>query len=308
MKKPYNKKLLGACCGILTGACWGLSSVFSQYLFTNTSMTSSWFVAVRMFFAGVFMIGLTVACKREELVRLLKNKNDFVRCIVTGVLGTMLFQFACYGAVERSNAATAIVLQYLCPAMVMVYTCIRRKKLPKWFETLALLMAISGVFLIATHGNIHELVITSDALLWGIGCAFFMSVGTLIPERLYEEYSTQTITSVALCSGGIIAAICVNPVKNPPQMDAKAFAIFLLAVFFGSVIAYAVYAIAIKQIGSANASLFACAEIPITTVLSVLLLHNRFTILDLIGFLLIASTIFILSVKSDNKDLMQERK
>ncbi len=294
MKKHYNK-LVGACCGIMTGACWGISSVFSQYLFTNTAMTSGWFVAVRMMISGLVILIVTLLCKREELLQLLRNKKDFLRCVVTGVFGTMLFQFACYGTVERSNAATAIVLQYLCPAMVMVYTCIHKRKLPKWFEALALLMAITGVFLIATHGNIHELVITGDALMWGIGCAFFMSVGTIIPERLYESYSTQTITAVALFSGGIVAGLVVNPLKNPPVMDTKALVFFALAVFCGSIVAYVVYAIAIKQIGSVNASLFACAEIPITTVLSVLMLHNHFTVTDLIGFLLIASTIFILS-------------
>lgn len=296
MKKHYSKRLTGACCGIMTGTCWGISGVFGQYLFTNTAMSSSWFVAVRMLISGFFMILIALFTKREELAQLCNNKKDLLRCAVTGVLGTMLFQFACYGAVEKSNAATAIVLQYLCPVMVMIYACVRRCKIPRGFEVLSLLLAISGVFLISTHGNIHELVITGDALAWGIGCALFMTLGTVIPESLYERYSTQTITSVALCSGGIVAGVLVNPLKNPPAMDTMSVLAFLLAVFCGSIVAYIVYAVAIKQIGSSKASLFACAEIPVATILSVLFLGNRFTVTDLIGFILIASTIFILSL------------
>lgn len=105
-----NRKFTGACCGIMTGICWGISGVFSQYLFTTTSMQSNWFVAVRMLVAGFFMIMVSMLFKREEMYRLLRNKKGVIQCVVTGILGTMLFQFACYGAVQKSNAATAIVL------------------------------------------------------------------------------------------------------------------------------------------------------------------------------------------------------
>lgn len=86
-----NKNLAGACCGIMTGVCWGMSGVCSQYLFTHTTMQSSWFVAVRMLAAGSLMILLSFFSRREEAACLLRNKKDLIRCIATGVLGTMLF-------------------------------------------------------------------------------------------------------------------------------------------------------------------------------------------------------------------------
>ncbi len=293
-----NKKLAGACCGIMTGVCWGISGVFSQYLFNNTEMQSNWFVAVRMIAAGFFMLLVSIFSKREEICRLLKNKKDIALCIVTGVLGTMLFQFACYGAVQKSNAATAIVLQYLCPVMVMIYACVKGRKLPKANELMALFLAVAGIFLIATHGNINQLVITNDALIWGIGCAFFMSLSTILPEPLYKKYSTHTITSFALFFGGIAAAIIVNPLKNPPMFDIKALSALLAAVLCGSIIAYIMYGVAIKRIGASKASLFACSEILAATILSVLFLKDSFTWIDILGFVLIGSTIFILSEKN----------
>ena len=292
-----NKKFTGVFCGIMTGVCWGLSGVFSQYLFENTHMQSDWFVAVRMLVSGLCMLIFSLITKREEIRSLFGNKRDFVRCIFSGVIGTMMFQFACYGAVQRSNAATAIVLQYLCPVMVMIYICVKRHKIPEKYELIAFALAIAGIFLISTHGNINELIISKEALIWGIGCAFFMMLGTILPEPLYDRYSTQTITSVSLFFGGIVAGIMINPVKNSPALDDKAVAVLLVAVVCGSIIAYFVYGITIKQVGSARASLFACSEIPSATILSVLLLGSHFTLMDLVGFTLIGSTIFILSAK-----------
>ena len=292
-----SEKLAGVFCGIMTGVFWGLSGVFSQYLFTNTDMQSDWFVAVRMLVSGFCILLFTMISKTDEIKRLLNNKRDLYRCILTGVLGTMCFQFACYGAVQRSNAATAIVLQYLCPVMVMITVCVKRHRLPEKQETLSLILAIAGIFLISTHGNIHELVMSKEALIWGVGCAFFMMLSTILPEPLYERYSAQTVTALALFFGGLVAGIVVNPVKDPIVLTGNALAALVLAIVCGSIIAYVVYGFAVKQIGSARASLFACAEIPTATVLSVLFMGSRFTAMDLIGFTLIVSTIFILYAK-----------
>lgn len=286
-------RICGISCGVLTGVCWGLSGVFSQYLFTNTNMESGWFVAVRMFISGIFMMLYSIITKEKEVRGLVKNKRDFFICVMTGIVGTMLFQFTCYGAVQRSNAATAIVLQYLCPVMVMIFMCLKEQKYPTKFETLALIAALGGVFLIATHGNFQEMVITGEALIWGVGCAFFMSLTTILPTDLYEKYSIQTITSFALVSGGIVASIVIKPWKYDVILDTKAMLALLFAIICGSLIAYIMYGVSIKQVGSGKASLYACAEIPTATILSVILLGNSFVWQDIVGFLLIGSTIFI---------------
>lgn len=291
-----RSNIKGALCGILTGACWGLSSVFSQYLFTETTMTSPWFVCVRMLAAGVFLLGLTLATNREELKRLLGHRKDLLRCVATGVLGMMCFQFACYGTVERSNAATAIVLQYLCPVMVMVYTCFRKRRGPRTSETAALILALAGVFLIATHGNIRQLSMSREALCWGIGCAFFMSVCSIMPEKLYQRYASTTVTAAALLSGGVLSTLIVQPWRKMPELDTRSMGVLLAAVVCGSMLAYLVYGLAIQHVGASRASLYACFEIPFSTVCCVLFLGNVFGWLDLIGFGLIASTIFVMNV------------
>ena len=97
--------------------------------------------------------------------------------------------------------------------------------------------------------------------------------------------------------GGLVAGSTINPIKNSVPLDGRAMVVLGLAIIFGSIIAYVVYGFAVKQIGSARASLFACAEIPTATVLSVLFMGSRFTCMDLIGFAMIGSTIFILSAK-----------
>ncbi|MDD7403871.1 MAG: DMT family transporter [Butyribacter sp.] len=296
-----KKRMLGITCGIMTGVGWGLSGVFSQYLFSNTTMQPGWFVAIRMLLSGIGLLIYTWIVDAGSLRKMLHHKKDFIQCILAGVLGNMLFQLFCYSAVKEANAPTAIVLQYLCPVMVIIYASIRKKKLPKKLEVLSILFAVTGIFLISTHGDIHQLVLTPKALFFGVGCAFFMTLGTVIPERLYKDYSVQSITSVMLLSGGIVAVLFVQPWKNIPAMQTMDVLSLALAILFGSVLAYLTYALAIKHIGSSKASLCACAEIPIATVLSILFLGSTFEKIDFAGFVLIVSTIFLTSVKQESE-------
>lgn len=98
-----------------------------------------------------------------------------------------MFQFTFFGAVQRSNTGTATVLQYLAPVMVVIYVCISKKVMPKKMKIIAILLALGGIFHIFTHGNVHRLVMTPEALIWGIGCAFFMFLNTVLPEFMYER-------------------------------------------------------------------------------------------------------------------------
>lgn len=289
--------ICGITCGVLTGVCWGISGVFSQYLFTNTAMNAGWFVAVRMLIAGMIMMICTCIMKPKEVVNLVKQPRDLSVCALTGIVGTMLFQFCCYGTVQKSNAATAIVLQYLCPVIVMLFVCLKKRKLPSGLELIALNNALLGVFLIATHGKLQELVMTGEALSWGIGCAFFMALATVLPAGLYRNYSPQTITSMTLLSGAVVACAIIRPWNQHIELDIKAFFAFAFTVLFGSFLAYIMYAVSVQLSGSERASLFACAEIPTATVLSVVLLGNTFVWQDIVGFLLIGSTIFISTSK-----------
>lgn len=292
-----DKNFLGILLAIATGVGWGLSGVFSQYLFSSSTMQPGWFVAIRMFVAGCVLFVTNLCMNRDDFFRLVKNKKDFLICVISGTVGTMMFQMSCYSAVKESNAPTAIVLQYLCPVLIIVYVCISKKRLPYILEMLSILFAVIGIFIISTHGDIHQLVLTPKALLFGIGTAFFMALASIIPEKLYDRYSVQSITAVMLLSGGVVACFFIRPWIDVPSMQGLQIISLVMAILVGSVFAYMVYAFAIKYIGSAKASLCACAEIPTATILAVICLGNKFTVMDLIGFVLIASTIFLSSIK-----------
>ena len=52
-----KRTLRGFLCAALGGVCWGASGTVGQYLFTCQGVDSGWLTVVRMFLAGVVLLG-----------------------------------------------------------------------------------------------------------------------------------------------------------------------------------------------------------------------------------------------------------
>jgi len=291
-----NKKLLGTISGIMTGICWSMSGVFAQFLFENKGVQANWLIPIRLVTAGLILSTYMLLTNRTQFLAIAKNKKDFLQTIIAGVLGTMLFQSTFFKAVEASNAGTATVLQYLGPVFIMMYVCLRKKRLPNKIEVLSVLLAIGGVFLIATHGNINSLTMTPAGLGWGIACAFGMFTDTVLPERLNKKYSAIVVMAWAFSFGGIAAMLVMRPWEYQVIVDFTVAGAVLLTVIMGCISAYLLYRYAIKTIGPAKASLFSSSELVSATILSVVWLGTPLKWIDIVGFAMILAVVFILTM------------
>lgn len=279
----------------MTGICWGVSGVFGQFLFENYGIETYWLVPVRLTTAGVLLVIWLMIKEREESLKLLKDRKDLIWTIAAGVFGTMMFQLTFFGTVQRSNAGTATILQYLAPAFILIYLCIRKRKPPTRREIVALVLALAGIFLISTHGRLDALALTTEALAWGIACAFFMFLATVIPADLYARHPGTVVTGYAILSGGIVLSL----IMRPWQYDVSISLPVLISLFFiiigGSVAAYLFYAQSIICIGSEKASLCATIEPVTATLFAAVWLHTAFPLIDLVGFSLIIAMVIVLN-------------
>lgn len=287
--------ILGVICGIMAGICWGVSGVFGQFLFQNQEVNTYWLVPTRLLAAGLFMIIFLILKEPESMIRLAKNKRDLGITALTGIFGTMMFQLTFFGAVKSSNAGTATVLQYLAPIIIVVYSCIKMKRQATRAEIIALVLALSGITLISTHGDFKTLVMTPDALAWGVACAFFMFLNSVIPESLYGKYPTSVVTGYALFFGGIVLTLILRPWQYEVIWNIEMWISLFFIILGGSVAAYLFYAKSIRSIGPGKASLCSSVEPVTATLMSAFWLKTSFLPMDILGFALILSTIGILN-------------
>ena len=129
-----NKKrevILGTFLTIIGGILWGISGVCGQFLFQNKEVTASWLVPIRLVTAGVLLLCyyfIRIKGKTFDIWRSKRNRGDI---IIYGLAGMMLCQYSYFQTIEWSNAGTATVIQYLGPALIVVWVCLRTKRLPE---------------------------------------------------------------------------------------------------------------------------------------------------------------------------------
>lgn len=292
-----RQDLVGYLSGFMTGVLWAISGVFGQFLFEQRGIVPAWLVPIRLLSSGVLLFSyLLLTGKREELLTLPKRRRDFLHVIAAGVFGTMPAQAAFFYAVNASNAATATVLQYVAPVIILTFVCIRGRRRPAGMELLAIALAVGGVFLIATHGDIHTLAMSPKGLLWGLANAMGMVLNSILPEGLYRKYSTQVVMAWSFLFGGAALALLVQPWQYEVVWNGELLLAMFVIVVLGSVAAFGLYAVAVKLVGSSRASLVATSEPVAATVLSVAFLGTSFAAVDLVGFAMILSIVFLLTL------------
>lgn len=299
MKK--SKTALGIILSLMGGIFWGFSGSCGQYLFTYHSVDSQWLVAVRMVVSGAILLSVSAFRHKKEIFAVWRGKENIVRMAAFTVFGLVLCQYAYFTAIQLSNAGTATVLQYLSPAMILVFLCVKNKKPPLLKEAVAIILAICGTFIIATGGNPSSLSISMGALVWGVLAGVFLACYSLIPVPLLKIADTPTVLGWGTFIGGIVMLPVFRPWENMPQISFSIIAALGGIIIFGTVLAYSFYLEGIHLIGATKASVISSIEPVAATVISALWLGTNFSFADIIGFVMIISTIIIISIKKEPK-------
>ena len=292
MKKNDNTGMLSTFVG---GTLWGINGVMGNYLFLNKNVITPWLIPYRLILAGFLLLGYLYYKKGSKIFDILKNPKDLVQIVLFGFIGMLGTQYTYFSAIQFSNAAIATVLTYFGPTLVLIYMCLREKRKPLKYEIVSICLSSFGVFLLATHGDITSLQISFKALVWGILSALSVVFYTVQPESLLKKYGASIVVAWGMMIGGIFIAFVTKPWNINVTFDFITFLVLMLIIVFGTIIAFILYLTGVNIIGPTKASIIACIEPVAATICAILFLGVTFDFLDVIGFLCIISTIFIVA-------------
>ena len=166
-----NKVLMGSIACIVAACLWGISGATGQYLFKFTGVTPEWVVSTRTLFVGIIMLTF-LQLTHGGIFEIWMDKEDRKDIIIFSLVGMLFTQYGYFAAIKHCNAATATVLQYTAPIMIVVYLALKNRKLPTLVETIAVIGCLAGTILLATHGDLKNLSLSPQALFRS--CAGFL--------------------------------------------------------------------------------------------------------------------------------------
>ena len=131
MKTHQQKSFfIGAALAFIPGVLWGLSGVFGQHLFQSYDINAQWLVTVRLLISGVLMVSWSFLRIGKDTLNVFQSRSDLLKLLIFAIFGVMAVQLTYFVAIDKSNAPTATILQYLFPVLIVLFSAVRSRKAP----------------------------------------------------------------------------------------------------------------------------------------------------------------------------------
>ena len=302
----YQKNIFkGTIYSLLSGLIWGICGILGEYFFTHYQVSSGWITSMRLLIAGSSVLILAFYKLKFHLFDIWRKKKNYLSFLAYAILGIFSVQFFFYLCVEYSNATTATILQFISPIFILVYDWIIHKKKASRNAILYVLIAMVGVFLMTTKGDLSTLSITPLALVTGLLSALGVMFNVILPQKFAKEYGFVPTVGWGMIVAGTFSNFLYPVYQISFQLDGVSILICLTIAFLGTAFAFFLSMKAVSLVSPLVVSVVSASEPLSSAILSVLFLG---LVLD--GYLLLAMILIIipmifLSIE-ESKDKLKE--
>ena len=294
----HKEEIRGIACTSAGAIGWGLSGVCSQALFAEYGISSGWLTAVRMVFAGILLLLMSMRQKKMGTFAIFKNARDVLQLFLFAICGLLLCQFTFMSAIRYSNSATATVLQSLNVVLMAVLVAVHDRINLTARQMAAVALAVLGTFFIASKGHLSGLSFTGTGLGMGLLSAVGVVSYTLLAKPIICKHGSICVTGWGMLVGGIAASFATQAWKIPTGLDLRALLLLFVIVTIGTAVGFSAFLEGSKFIGPSRATLLGCLEPASSAVFSFLFLGPRFGLFEILGFSSIMATVFLSTASS----------
>mgnify|MGYP000494311422 CR=1 FL=1 len=104
----------------------------------------------------------------RALAALFRDVRSVIGIAVFAIFGIVLCQMSYLNVIHYTSAGVGTTLEQLGLVLIMLWTCLRKHRLPNVREVLGLVLALFGLVLIATQGDVSRLAVSQEGLFWGM--------------------------------------------------------------------------------------------------------------------------------------------
>lgn len=185
---------------------WGATGPMMEWIMEESGISVSFFLTVRLVVAGASIL-LFMKLKGKSVFVIWKEPSWVKQLIVFGILGMLGVQYTFVAAIEASNASIATLLQFLGPIYIILFVSWKSKMFPPKYQVIGIIGTLVGLFLLLTNARVDQLLISREALLWGLGVGLTFAIYTVYPARLMKEWGVLIVVGWGMLIGGIVVAV-----------------------------------------------------------------------------------------------------
>jgi drug/metabolite transporter (DMT)-like permease len=231
--------------------------------------------------------------------------SDFRRMFVLGIFGVAASNYLYYLAIQKTNVATAIILQYTAPILVLLYTVARGLQKPTVQRISAVGLAVTGIALVIGIFGFSGFRLDAIGVIAALGAAFSFAFYNVGGHSILARYDRWTVLLYVIFSASLFW-IVVNP---PWKIAAARYSIdqwlFLLVFSLISVLApFSLYFAGLQHLEPTRAIVVSCLEPVFSIMIAAVALGEIVRPLQTVGIVLVLVAIVV--VQSPDRRLHEE--
>ncbi|MGE7667448.1 EamA family transporter [Ureibacillus composti] len=269
---------------IIASSCYGILSTIVKVAmgngFTSAEAVSSQYIV------GFILILLLFVTTQRNFPQISKSGYliIFVSGIFTGTTGVI------YGmSLEYLPASLAVVMLFQFTWIGMFIDCALNRRLPNQTESISLAFLFVGTILAA---GILDVDLTNIAWQgWALGFASAISFAIFIQVNSHKVEGVSTIARTFYMSfiALILSSLFLAPeiIWNGKLLNEGLWKFGLVLGAFGTIVPILLFSIAAPKVGGGLTSILSAMELPVAIIASVIVLHEKLTILQGLGIVLV---------------------
>ena len=244
-----------------------------------------------------FLVLLPVLLLTRGQGRLRLPRKEVLQLFVLGVLGVAASNFFYYLAIQRTNVAIAIVLQYTAPIWVLLYMVARGLQRASAQRLIAVALALSGIVLvigIVGSGPLHlDTLGVAAAMLAAFSFAFYNVGG----HDLLARHDCWLVLLYVTCSASLFWLIVNPPWKIVAAHYSGMEWTFLLVFSLVSVLGpFSFYFAGLQHLEPTRAIVVSCLEPVFSIVLAAVVLGEVMRAVQTVGIVLVLAATLVVQM------------
>jgi drug/metabolite transporter (DMT)-like permease len=247
----------------------------------------------RTTFSLLVLLVLLVGSKGWGRIKL--PARDLAFCFLLGTLGVAVSNYFYYVAIQRTNVAIAIIVQYTAPVWVLLYVVARRQQKLSAQKVSAVALAVTGIALVINIFNRNSVLhLDAYGILAALLAAFSFAFYNVAGHGILARYDRWRVLLWTLAAASAFWLVVNPPWKIAAAHYAPAQWLFLFVFSMISVLgAFSFYFLGLQYLEPTRAIIASCLEPVFSIVLAALLLGEVLRPIQTVGMIFVIAAIVI---------------
>lgn len=236
-----------------------------------------------------FFIGFCIAVCIFLVTNRAKMSFKGVKILIFAGILTGLTNILYGHSLNFLPASLAVVLLFQFTWIGMLISCITKRQFPSRIELISLLILVAGTIPAAGIIDVDLSQIPMQGWLWGLAAALCYSLFLYVNGKATANMSTSNRLVFVSFFAFMITAVFQSPeiIWNGTLFNEGLWVYGLALGLFGMIIPVFLFTIAVPKVGLGMSSILSAVELPIAVMVSVILLSETVTTLQIAGIVTI---------------------